>query len=102
MHAHERPDILDQNTIETLEKLRAAGLLSPADADVLLPAARLYNELTQIMRLCQDGRFDPAKAPEGLKAMLSRAAEVPDFSRVEPLLKEVQQAVAERFDKLVK
>ena len=101
-HARERPDILDQNTIEALEKLRAAGFLAPGDADVLLSAARLYDELTQIMRLCQDGRFDPAKAPEGLKAMLSRAAEVPDFSRIEPLLREVQQAVAEQFDSLVR
>jgi [glutamine synthetase] adenylyltransferase / [glutamine synthetase]-adenylyl-L-tyrosine phosphorylase len=101
VHAHERAGILDQSTIGALEKLRAADFLAPGDADVLLPAARLYDGLTQIMRLCQDGRFDPAKAPEGLKAMLSRAAEVPDFTRIEPLLREVQQAVAERFDRIV-
>ncbi len=102
VHAHERPDILDQSTIDALEKLGAAGFLAAGDADVLLPAAHLYDELTQMMRLCQDGRFDPEKAPEGLKTILSRAAEVPDFSRIEPLLKDVQQAVAERFDKLVR
>jgi len=102
VHAHDRPDILDQNTMGALEKLKDAGFVTSADADVLLPAARLYSRLTQIMRLCQDGRFDPGKAPEGLKAMLSRAAEVPDFSRIEPLLKDVQQGVAERFDILVK
>ena len=101
VHAHECPDILDQSTIGALEKLRAAGFIAPADADALLPAARLYGGLTQIMRLCQDGRFDPVKAPEGLKAILSRAAETPDFARIEPLLREVQQAVAERFDNLV-
>jgi glutamate-ammonia-ligase adenylyltransferase len=102
VHAHEHPDILDQGTMGALEKLRDAGFLAPADAEVLLPAVRLYEGLTQIVRLCQDGRFDPAKAPEGLKVMLSRAAEVPDFARIEPLLREVQQAVADCFDSLVK
>lgn len=101
VHAHAHPGILDQSTIDALERLRAAGFISPADADVLLPAARLYDALTQIMRLCQDGRFDPAKAPEGLKVLLSRAAEVPDFSRIEPLLREVQRDVAECFDTVV-
>ncbi len=101
-HAHAHPDILDQATIGALEKLRAADILPAADADMLLSAARLYDSLTQIMRLCQDGRFDPAKAPEGLKSMLIQATEVPEFSRIEPLLREVQQAVEDRFEALVK
>jgi glutamate-ammonia-ligase adenylyltransferase len=102
VHAHDRPDILDQTTIDALEKLRGAGFLAPGDADVLLPATRLYSALTQIVRLCQDGRFDPANAPDGLKTMLSRAAEVPDFARIEPLLRDVQQAVAACFDTIVR
>jgi hypothetical protein len=53
------------------------------------------------MRLCHEGRFDPEKAPAGLKMMLSRAAAAPDFSRIAPLLREVQQAVAQRFDTLI-
>ncbi|WP_088343740.1 MULTISPECIES: bifunctional [glutamine synthetase] adenylyltransferase/[glutamine synthetase]-adenylyl-L-tyrosine phosphorylase [Rhodomicrobium] len=102
VNAHEHPDILDQSTAGALEKLRAAGLLAAADAELLLPAAKLYHGLTQIIRLCQDGRFDPAKAPPGLKAMLSRAADVPDFSRIEPLLKETHAAVARCFERLIK
>ncbi len=101
IHAHHHPDILDQNTAGALEKMRAAGVLADADAEVLLPAARLYHGLIQIKRLCQDGRFDPAKAPAGLKTMLSRAAGVPNFSRLESLMKEVHDAVAQSFDKLV-
>ena len=37
VHAHERPDILDQGTIGALEKLRAAGFIAPADADCCCP-----------------------------------------------------------------
>jgi glutamate-ammonia-ligase adenylyltransferase len=101
IHAHDTPEILDQSTIGALEKLAAHGIIGKGDAEILLPAARLYHALTQIMRLCQEGRFDPEKAPAGLKAMLSRAAEAPDFSRLAALLEEVQQAVAGRFLTLV-
>jgi glutamate-ammonia-ligase adenylyltransferase len=101
IHAADHPAILDQSTVGALEKLRDAELLGSGDAEILLSAAHLYQSLTQIMRLCQEGRFDPEKAPAGLKAMLSRAAATPDFSRVAPLLQEVQQAVAERFDALI-
>jgi glutamate-ammonia-ligase adenylyltransferase len=101
VHAAEHPEILDQNTVAALEKLRAAGHLAPEDADALLRAAHLYHALTQIMRLCQEGRFDPDKAPPGLKAMLSQAAGVPEFSHVAPLLEEVLASVAGRFDRLV-
>ena len=56
-----------------------AGLLPAGAADALLPAARLFNNLTQVLRLCLDGPFEPAKAPEGLKTLLARAGEAPDF-----------------------
>jgi glutamate-ammonia-ligase adenylyltransferase len=101
IHAAEHPDTLDQNTVTVLEKMRAAELLSAEDADILLNAAHLYHSLTQIMRLCQEGRFDPEKAPPGLMAMLGQAAGVPEFSRIAPLLRETQEAVAARFAKLV-
>ena len=59
----------------------------PAEADVLIPAARLINNLTQMLRLCLDGPFDPAKAPDGLKELLARVGEVPDFARLEATLR---------------
>ena len=102
IQAHDHPGILDQNTVGALEKLRAEGLLSAGDAEVLVQAAQLYNSLTQIMRLCQEGRFDAEKAPAGLTSLLSRAAGVPDFSRLAPLLEEVQHGVAQCFDRLIR
>jgi glutamate-ammonia-ligase adenylyltransferase len=101
IHAHHHPYILDQNTIHALEKLRAAGLLSEADADILLPAAHLYHDLTQIIRLCADGRFRPEAAPDGMKTLIAAAAGMDDFGAVEALLRERLAAVAERFDGLI-
>jgi glutamate-ammonia-ligase adenylyltransferase len=101
IHAHEQPYVLDQNTIHALEKLRAANLLAESDAEILLPAATLYHDLTQIIRLCADGPFKPDAAPEGLKALIARAAGLPDFAAAETLLRERLAAVAERFEVLI-
>ncbi|ODS03947.1 hypothetical protein AUC71_06920 [Methyloceanibacter marginalis] len=54
--AAEHPNVLDQNTELALTKLSAAGVLSPADAEILIPAARLYHTLTQVLRLCSISR----------------------------------------------
>ncbi len=94
--------MLDQNTVGALEKLRGADLIDTGDVDILLSAAHLYHSLTQIMRLCQEGRFDPEKAPPGLKALLSQAATVPEFAHIAPTLEETQRAVVACFVKLIR
>ena len=55
--------VLDQNTVEAFRKLRDAGVMAVEHADVLIPATRLLHDLTQILRLCLEGRFEPATAP---------------------------------------
>src|SRR6185295_19092133 len=76
VHAAEQPDVLSQNTRQALSNLERAGCLP-------LPAARLLNNLTQVLRLCQDGPFTPKTAPDGLKLLLARAGDAPDFPRLE-------------------
>ena len=61
--AAEHPEVLDQNTETALSKLASAGVLSPADAEILVPAAQLYHALTQVLRLCLDKPFVPEEAP---------------------------------------
>ena len=80
MHAAEHPDLPDPSTARVLEKAARLGLLSPEDAEVLRPAARLYHDLSQILRLCLPGPFDPKTAGAGLLRLLARAADVPDFA----------------------
>jgi glutamate-ammonia-ligase adenylyltransferase len=101
IHGVDYPEILQQNTINALEKSRDAGILAAEDAESLISAANLFNSLGQIMRLCQEGQFDPDKAPSGLKALLSRAVDVQEFSEIETLLQSNQTAVADIFDEII-
>ena len=93
--------MLDQNTSGAFQKLLAAGLLPSASADVLLPATRLVHDLTQILRLCLEGPFDPATAPHGLKELLSRAGDAPNFAQLETNLRQTLADVAALFDVIV-
>ncbi len=100
-HADTHPEVLDQNTIGALRKLGAAGLLSAPHADILIPAAVLVHNLTEVLRLCLDGPFEPAKAPDGLRELLTRAGDAPDFARLEATLRATLAEVAGLFDVIV-
>lgn len=100
-HGHDHPGVLRQNTLHCLQELARVGLLEPAAADVLIPAGRLYQSLSQVLRLCLDGPFDPKKAPDGLKILLARAGEAPDVDRLEAQLRETQEAVLFLFGEVV-
>ena len=99
--AHAHPHVLDQNTAAGLEKLAQASVLQAPDAEILIPAARLYNNLTQVLRLCLDRPFDPADAPAGLKALLARAAGLPDFPTLEAHLRETLGQVHAASERIV-
>jgi glutamate-ammonia-ligase adenylyltransferase len=99
--AAEHPDVLDHNTEMALTKLSAAGVLASGDAETLIPAARLYHTLTQVLRLCLDKPFAAAEAPLALRELLARASDMPDFDTLEAMLKETLAAVREAFDRIV-
>jgi glutamate-ammonia-ligase adenylyltransferase len=101
VHAAEHPHVLDQNTCVAFQKLGAAGCLDPGEAEALIGGTRLIHDLTQVLRLCQDGIFDPAAAPKGLKELAARAGDSPSFEAVELKLKDILAANHARFDRLV-
>src|SRR5437762_2282793 len=101
VYAHEKPDILDTSTARALDKAARLGVLSAEDADVLRPAVRLYQNLTQILRLCLPGPFDPKSAGPGLLSLLARAADVPDFTTLEAHLAETQAKVRAIFVRIL-
>ena len=84
--AAKHPEVLDQNTEAALAKLASAGVLAPGDAEILVPAARLYHTLTQVLRLCLDKPFAADEAPRALKDLLARASEMPDFATLEAIV----------------
>ncbi len=101
VHAHAHPEVLSQNTLQAFRNLREANLIDAASADVLIPAAQLLGDLTQVQRLCVDGTFDPSTASHGLKALLARSAAMPDFERLCAELAATQAAVLAEFERLV-
>src|SRR5258705_8745175 len=70
VHAAQSPEILDTSTAHVLDKAWRLGLLATEDAAVLRPAVRPYHDLTQILRLCLPGPFDPQAGTPGLVGLL--------------------------------
>lgn len=100
--ASAQPAVLDQNTLAALDRLARAGIIGRQEADGLIAAGRLIHALTQITRLSLDHPFDPGHAPQGLKALLARAAGEATFEAVEAALRRAECVVAQAFDRLIK
>jgi len=101
VHAAAAPEILDTSTARMLEKAARAGILKPEDAAVLRPAVLLFHELTQILRLCLPGAFDPQTASAGVLSLLARAADLPDFPALQAHVVETQRQVRECFVRIL-
>jgi glutamate-ammonia-ligase adenylyltransferase len=101
VHAADAPEILDTSTTRALEKAARAGILAAEDSDVLRPAAALFHNLTQILRLCLPGAFDPKTANAGVLALLARAADLPDFPALAAYVKETQRQVRACFVRIL-
>jgi len=101
VHAHEKPDILDVSTLVVLDNAERLGVLERSAADILRSAARLYHDLTQILRLCVIDRFNPETSGEDLLRLMARAGDAPDFSSLQARVKETQAEVRRVFRTVV-
>jgi glutamate-ammonia-ligase adenylyltransferase len=101
VHAATTPEILDTATARVFDNAARLRLLGVEDAEVLRPATRLYHDLTQILRLCLSGPFDPKTAGAGLLRLLARAADVPDFATLEAHLADTQAKVRRSFVRIL-
>jgi len=101
VHAAEKPDILNVSTSAVLDNAARLGVLAQSDAEVLRAAARLYHDLTQIIRLCVGGKFNPATSGDDLLRVMARAGDTPDFSTLEARLRETQAEVRRVFTAVV-
>jgi [glutamine synthetase] adenylyltransferase / [glutamine synthetase]-adenylyl-L-tyrosine phosphorylase len=100
-HAAATPDILDVNTLHVLDNAARLGVLSQSSAEILRSAARLYHNLTQILRLCVSEKFNPETSGEDLLRIMARAGDAPDFSALEARVKETQTEVRRVFRSVV-
>jgi glutamate-ammonia-ligase adenylyltransferase len=101
VHADRLPDILDTSTARVLDKAWQLRVLAVEEAEILRPAVQLYQDLTQILRLCLAGPFDPKTAGAGLLRLLARAADVPDFATLDATLIETQAKVRASFVRIL-
>jgi glutamate-ammonia-ligase adenylyltransferase len=100
-HAAENPEILDTSTAHALDKAWRLGVLATEDAEVLRGAVRLYHDLTQLLRLCLPGPFDPKTADPRLIGLLARAADVPDWTTLDAFVAETQAKVRKCFTRIL-
>jgi [glutamine synthetase] adenylyltransferase / [glutamine synthetase]-adenylyl-L-tyrosine phosphorylase len=101
VHASEKPEILSVSTLQVLDNAARLGVLPHSDAEILRSAARLYHDLTQIIRLCVTGKFNPETSGDNLLHVMARAGDTPDFSTLEARVRETQAEVRRVFGALV-
>jgi len=97
VHAAAKPEILRVSTLQVLDNAKRLGLMPHAESEILRAAARLYHDLTQILRLCVIGKFNPDNAGEDLLRVMARAGDTPDFSALEARVRETQAEVRRVF-----
>jgi glutamate-ammonia-ligase adenylyltransferase len=102
VHAADQPDILDVSTLHVLDKAARLGVIQQSAAEILRSAAHLYHDLTQILRLCVNERFNPETAGEDLLRVMARAGDAPDFSSLAARVKETQAEVRRVFQEIVR
>ncbi len=101
VHAADKPEILSVSTLQVLDNAARLGVLAQPDAEILRSATRLYHDLTQILRLCVTGKFNPETAGENLQRVMARAGDTPDFSTLEARVRETQAEVRRVFLEIV-
>src|SRR5437868_9311181 len=101
VHAAEKPEILSVSTLQVLDNAARLGALPQSDAEILRSAARLYHDLTQILRLRVTGKFNPETSGDNLLHVMARAGDTPDFSTLEARVRETQGEVRRVFQALV-
>ncbi len=90
--------------IPTSEVLQSLGrqALSQEEMENVGATFTLLSDLSQVIRLCVDGGFDPKHAPGGLVDLLCRVAHSPDIKFLEADLKARTRAVRKTFQGLMK
>ena len=101
IHAQSNPEILLPNTHDSLQQAANAKLLTQQDAQSLLHAISLYQRLTQLLRLCLSGLFDPTTATRSMNETVCRAALMPDIASTEAHLAETQAQISTIFAKII-
>ncbi len=95
------PTLLTVSTASALVEATRLRLLDETTGPILVEAHRLYTNLSQIIRLTVEGRFDPSTAGEGVLRRIVLAGDVPDFAVLDGQLRATETAVRAAFERVV-
>ncbi|WP_319529343.1 bifunctional [glutamine synthetase] adenylyltransferase/[glutamine synthetase]-adenylyl-L-tyrosine phosphorylase [uncultured Cohaesibacter sp.] len=101
IHGHAHQEILHANTAECLQLCVDHGLIERRDGEILLPAIKLYHDLTQILRVCLSEAFDPGTSSKGLRDVVVRASEDPSMDVLQVRLRDYQRDVRAVFERII-
>lgn len=94
------PDIINTNTVSSLEKIAERNLLNGQDGNLLVKASHLYNDLIQMIRLSTEKGFVPETASMGLKLRLAKTTNLDTYDELVEKLSDTQKQVKIIFDKM--
>ena len=100
-YGESNPEIISTSTRIVLETATKSGLLPAATAEIILPAVRLFQKLTQILRLTLSETFKKDEVPAGVISLLAHIGEMPDFQRLEHEIETMQQQVRTSFNSIL-
>lgn len=101
IQGHDHPDLLSTNTATMFRKAILQGLLPRDQGERLVAACEFLHDLTQIIRLCVEGKFDAPAANPTLRVLLARAGDAPDFTSLENNLRETQGLIHRAYQQFV-
>jgi len=101
VHGMTDASVLNVNTLAALQGLAAKGYVNGEDAQRLEIAARLYQNVTQVLRLTIEGEVNAAEASPSLRNLIARVAGYPSFDEVERALNGIEHDVRGRFETLI-
>lgn len=79
-----------------------AKMIGEGDTETLLEALALYTRISQITRLCLDGKFDPQKSPKAFVDLMLRRVDFPDLSTLEAHLELISGSVREILERTLR
>ncbi len=100
-HASDAPDVLDPNTIRSLESARDLGLLAPEMATPLIAATRLWQGIQGLLRLTVEGEALEETLPIALKRKLAGMAGASNFEALADEIRERADAVTGIYEALI-
>jgi glutamate-ammonia-ligase adenylyltransferase len=101
VHAQTDAAVLQVNTSDAIRVLASVGFVAAGDAEALADATRLYQNVTQVLRLTVEGSFQAADASDSLRALITKQAGLGSFEEVEARLIAVEGETRALFERLI-